>query len=165
MSKCPHCSASSFTLFAKWWSGSSSPSRCRVCGGLAYARTSEATGIHGISSVLFVAAVGAGFLAKSLPAFLLGAVLAVAFYVFAWRQVKLVPISEQSARTGRRHGWIFVAAVVVLAAIATQVSAAELRANRAFEPTRNGWSLQAPISFWAFRAQPPLAAQLQRWAA
>jgi hypothetical protein len=34
--------------------------------------------------------------------------------------------------------------------------------NRAFEPTRNGWSLQAPISFWAFRAHPSLAAQLQR---
>ena len=34
--------------------------------------------------------------------------------------------------------------------------------NPAFEPTRNGWSLQAPISFWAFRAQPPLAAQLER---
>lgn len=32
----------------------------------------------------------------------------------------------------------------------------------AFEPTRNGWSLQAFISFWAFRAQPPLAAQLRR---
>ena len=36
--------------------------------------------------------------------------------------------------------------------------------NLAFEPTRNGWSLQAPISFWAFRAQPPLAAQLRRYA-
>jgi len=35
-------------------------------------------------------------------------------------------------------------------------------ANPAFEPTRNGWSLQAPISFWAFRAQPLLAAQLER---
>jgi len=39
-----------------------------------------------------------------------------------------------------------------------------LQANRALEPTRNGWSLQAFISFWAFRAQPQLAAQLQRWA-
>jgi hypothetical protein len=39
-----------------------------------------------------------------------------------------------------------------------------LGSNRSFEPTRNGWSLQAPISFWAFRAQPPLAAQLRRWA-
>jgi len=38
----------------------------------------------------------------------------------------------------------------------------ELRSNLAFEPTRNGWSLQAPISFWAFRAQPSLAAQLRR---
>ncbi|MDC8770533.1 hypothetical protein [Roseateles albus] len=36
--------------------------------------------------------------------------------------------------------------------------------NPAFEPTRNGWSLQAPISFWAFRAQPLLAAQLRRYA-
>jgi hypothetical protein len=35
-------------------------------------------------------------------------------------------------------------------------------ANPAFEPTRNGWALQAPISFWAFRAHPLLAAQLQR---
>ncbi len=34
--------------------------------------------------------------------------------------------------------------------------------NRAFEPTRNDWSLQAITSFWAFRAQPPLAAQLRR---
>ena len=34
--------------------------------------------------------------------------------------------------------------------------------NLAFEPTRNGWALQAPISFWAFRAHPLLAAQLQR---
>ena len=34
--------------------------------------------------------------------------------------------------------------------------------NRALEPTRNGRSLQALISFWAFRSQPPLAAQLQR---
>jgi hypothetical protein len=34
--------------------------------------------------------------------------------------------------------------------------------NQSFEPTRNGWSLQASISFWAFRAQPPLAAQLRR---
>jgi hypothetical protein len=37
------------------------------------------------------------------------------------------------------------------------------RPNPAFEPTRNGWSLQAPISFLAFRAQPLLAAQLQRY--
>ena len=36
--------------------------------------------------------------------------------------------------------------------------------NPALEPTRNGWSLQAHISFWAFRAHPLLAAQLQRWA-
>ena len=34
-------------------------------------------------------------------------------------------------------------------------------AKLAFEPTRNGRSLQTPISFWAFRAQPLLAAQLQ----
>ena len=34
--------------------------------------------------------------------------------------------------------------------------------NHSLEPTRNGWSLQAPISFWAFSAQPLLAAQLQR---
>lgn len=38
-----------------------------------------------------------------------------------------------------------------------------MRANPAFKPTRNGWSLQAPISFWAFRAQPLLAAQLRRY--
>ena len=36
--------------------------------------------------------------------------------------------------------------------------------NRAFEPTRNGWSLQASISFWACRTHPLLAAQLQRYA-
>jgi hypothetical protein len=36
--------------------------------------------------------------------------------------------------------------------------------NLAFEPTRNGWSLQASISFWAFLAQLPLAVQLRRWA-
>jgi hypothetical protein len=36
------------------------------------------------------------------------------------------------------------------------------RANPTLEPTRNGCALQAPISFWAFRAQPLLAAQLQR---
>lgn len=36
------------------------------------------------------------------------------------------------------------------------------RANPSLEPTRNGWSLQALISFWALRAQPLLAAQLQR---
>lgn len=34
--------------------------------------------------------------------------------------------------------------------------------NPSLEPTRNGWPLQALISFWALRAQPPLAAQLQR---
>ena len=34
--------------------------------------------------------------------------------------------------------------------------------NLAFESTRNGWLLQAPISFWAFGAQPPLAAKLRR---
>jgi len=34
--------------------------------------------------------------------------------------------------------------------------------NPALEPTRNGWSLQALISFWAFRAHPLLAVQLQR---
>ena len=33
--------------------------------------------------------------------------------------------------------------------------------NRALEPTRNGSSLQAPISLWAFRFQLPLAAQLR----
>jgi len=42
------------------------------------------------------------------------------------------------------------------------VKAETARPNPAFEPTRNGWSLQAPISFWAFRAQSSLAAQLQR---
>jgi len=34
--------------------------------------------------------------------------------------------------------------------------------NSLLEPTRNGWPHQAPISFWAFRAHPLLAAQLQR---
>lgn len=34
--------------------------------------------------------------------------------------------------------------------------------NRALELTRNGCALQAPISFWALRAQPLLAAQLKR---
>lgn len=37
-----------------------------------------------------------------------------------------------------------------------------LQPDLALEPTRNGWPLQAPISFLALRAQPPLAAQLQR---
>lgn len=41
-------------------------------------------------------------------------------------------------------------------------SVASERPNLSLEPTRNGWSLQAPISFWAFRAHPLLAAQLQR---
>jgi hypothetical protein len=36
----------------------------------------------------------------------------------------------------------------------------QARPNPSFEPTRNGSSLQAPISFWAFHAQPPLAAKL-----
>ncbi len=34
--------------------------------------------------------------------------------------------------------------------------------NRAFEPNRNGWSLQATISFWALRSQPLLSAHLKR---
>ena len=34
--------------------------------------------------------------------------------------------------------------------------------NPALDLTHNGSSLQALISFWAFRAQPPLAAQLGR---
>ncbi len=34
--------------------------------------------------------------------------------------------------------------------------------NKSLEPTRNGWPLQALISFWTFRAHPLLAAQLQR---
>ena len=37
--------------------------------------------------------------------------------------------------------------------------------NLAFDPTRNGWSLHALISFWSFRSQPLLADQLARWAA
>lgn len=36
-----------------------------------------------------------------------------------------------------------------------------MRPNQSFEPTRNGWSLQAPTSFWVFAAQPSLAAQLR----
>lgn len=36
------------------------------------------------------------------------------------------------------------------------------RHNPALDPARNGRLLQALISFWAFRAQPPLAAQLER---
>lgn len=34
-------------------------------------------------------------------------------------------------------------------------------ANPALDLSRNGWALQAFISFWAFRAQPPVAAQLE----
>jgi hypothetical protein len=41
-------------------------------------------------------------------------------------------------------------------------SVSSMMANLSLEPTRNGRSLQTPTSFWAFRAQPPLAAQLQR---
>ncbi|TDP61791.1 hypothetical protein DES47_1103 [Roseateles toxinivorans] len=41
-------------------------------------------------------------------------------------------------------------------------SGTSVRPNPAFEPTRAGWSLQAPISFWAFCALPSLAAQLER---
>jgi len=37
--------------------------------------------------------------------------------------------------------------------------------NNSFEPSRIGWPLQAAISFWAFRDQPLLAAQLKRYAA
>jgi len=36
------------------------------------------------------------------------------------------------------------------------------RPNPSLKPTRNGWSLQALISFFAFRSQPLLAAQLAR---
>lgn len=39
---------------------------------------------------------------------------------------------------------------------------AQATPNPAFEPTRNDWSPQALISFWAFRSQPLLAAQLDR---
>ncbi len=38
----------------------------------------------------------------------------------------------------------------------------EMRPNRSLEPIRNGRFVQAPISFWAFRAQPPFMAQLRR---
>ena len=44
-------------------------------------------------------------------------------------------------------------------------SGCQVGPNPALEPTRNGWSLQALISFWAFLVHPLLAAQLKRYAA
>jgi hypothetical protein len=86
----------------------------------------------------------------------------------AWlSSVGLVPSSVHNRPHGKatasrlsraRHG----SSLGMLSATSTAVPSNLALHNRSFEPTRNGWSLQAPISFWAFRAQPPLAAQLRR---
>ena len=65
----------------------------------------------------------------------------------------------------RSSGYIAITSFVGQASLThawRYVQAKGLRANPSFEPTRSGRPLQAFISFSAFRALPPRAAQLKR---
>ena len=77
----------------------------------------------------------------------------------------LVQRSSESSESSESSGYIAIMSFVGHASLFPVwrcVRAKGLRANPSFEPTRSGRPLQAFISFSAFRALPPRAAQLKR---
>ena len=116
---CPHCNGVTIPLLAKLWSGSSSPAKCKNCGGLSYVGTFWHLQPGLVAITLFGAFAGLGIHHNSLA--LLGiAVLAwCATYAFAFHRAPLRKSSLEQLRATRWFGWAAVALAVVLVVIAS----------------------------------------------
>ena len=114
MATCPHCNRNGISALAKWWSGSSGPTKCGICGGLSYVETSRQTEIHAKANALALGAVVIAFLTANLWVAVAGFIIAASYYLIRWSRVFLVPVSEGQASRNQVWGWSVFFALLVL---------------------------------------------------
>jgi hypothetical protein len=106
MHLCPHCRQRAVPARAVRWSSREAPARCGHCQRLCHALGSSANGILAVHVVLFTVAVIAGMVLQSWLAGLAMVALIPLYNRWAWRDIELFPISEESARNAKVAWWI-----------------------------------------------------------
>lgn len=106
MTQCPHCLELGVTSFAARSSSREYPATCRLCGRLSHVIASTRSGIFVVSFFI----IGTFFLIGVVNDVTLlgwaGVPVAVAQNIWAWKRVRLWPISNDSATSSRQGGLI-----------------------------------------------------------
>jgi hypothetical protein len=112
--RCPHCGIDGLRNLAVRWSYREAPAKCEHCGKLSHVLASVSNGIAGLDLVLSALFVVAAVALGSWLFALAGFCLVVAHNIWAWRQVELFPISEDSAKMAARVSWWVMGLAVIL---------------------------------------------------
>ena len=98
---CPACSRPGIRLFAKWWSSTALPGKCRLCSAYAAALPPD-SGAHLVAAALLLTA--GGFLAlaleSSLP-LLLSCVVSALIMLRKWHNQPLTLLTPSQVRASR----------------------------------------------------------------
>ncbi len=113
--RCPHCGEYGVTEMATRWSSRRDPAQCGRCPNYAHVLASTASGIFAGTLLVFVGALVLAAGLQSGLAVVPGVCVAIAFNLWAWRRVELIPITKESAVTARKVNW-WVAALSALLA-------------------------------------------------
>lgn len=110
---CPRCHQLTLPSLQVRWSSRESPATCSACGALSHALASTSSGIWVMELILVVAVFLASAIAGFWPLGLLSIPLAVAHNLWAWRRVRLWPISAKASAEARAASWWVTAATVL----------------------------------------------------
>jgi hypothetical protein len=116
MNTCPHCGGHTFSAFEKWRSTQAHPAQCEACGAMSFVPHAISGGIF-IGSLLLL--VVAGFAASAFQngfILMMGAIAAMANYLWRWSKVHLTITGGTNVREARkRDGWLLGLWVLVSA--------------------------------------------------
>jgi hypothetical protein len=119
MTSCPHCMKNGITLWAKFWSGSASPAKCKACGGLSYVHSKYR---HGFQSawptvVTWLAIVFSIFLLFKTNSLWWLAILPFIWFAGNLWELAILPldkITETEVEERKRFGNIFLVIIFIL---------------------------------------------------
>jgi hypothetical protein len=112
---CPRCKQPGIASLAKRWSSRSMPATCEHCGGLCHVMASTSSGIGMAGVVIVLASIIAAVGLHAPWLVLVGAALAIANNIWAWRRARLFPISRDSSDNATKANWLVTAVWALLA--------------------------------------------------
>jgi hypothetical protein len=119
MSSCPHCMQNGITLWAKFWSGSASPAKCKVCGELSYVHSKYRHGFQSAWPTVVTWLVIACSILLLIKTNSLWWLVTIPFIWFAgnvW-ELAILPlekITETEAKERKKFGNIFLVIIFIL---------------------------------------------------
>ncbi len=109
MYQCPHCRELGISLLAKLWSGSSSPAKCRHCGGLSYVATLWHINVGIIAAIPTLVGLLLLWLLDSFLPLLIGQVIQSGVYAVGWHRASMLKTSRVQLNATKPFGWALVA--------------------------------------------------------